>query len=121
MGAPGDRNLINFSVNAGVTLKAPLPSREDDTFGVGFGFTTVSGGARALDQATNFFSGTLAPVRSSETFIEVTYQIQATPWWVVQPDFQYVFTPGGGIVNPADPSKSIANEAVLGVRSVITF
>ena len=24
MGAPGDRNLINFSVNAGITLKAPL-------------------------------------------------------------------------------------------------
>ncbi len=121
MGAPGDRNLINFSVNAGVTLKAPLPSRDNDTFGVGFGFTTVSGGARALDQATNFYSGTAGPVRSSETFIEVTYQIQATPWWVVQPDFQYIFTPGGGIVNPVNPTKSIANEAVLGLRSVVTF
>jgi porin len=121
MGAPGDRNLINFSVNAGVTLKAPLPSRDADTFGAGFGFTTVSGGARALDQATNFFSGTAGPVRSSETFVEVTYQIQATPWWVVQPDFQYIFTPGGGIVNPVNPSKSIANEAVLGLRSVVTF
>jgi porin len=121
MGAPGDRNLINFSANAGVTLKAPLPGRDDDTFGVGFGFTTISGGARAFDQATNFFNGTSAPVRSSETFIEVTYQIQATPWWVVQPDFQYICTPGGGIVNPINPSKSIANEAVLGLRSVVTF
>jgi len=25
MGAPGDRNLVNFSLNAGVTLKAPFP------------------------------------------------------------------------------------------------
>jgi porin len=121
MGAPGDRNLINFSVNAGVTLKAPLPGRDDDTFGVGFGFASISGGARAFDQATNFFSGTSVPVRSSETFIEVTYEIQATPWWVVQPDFQYIFTPGGGILNPNNPSKSIANEAVLGLRSVVTF
>ena len=121
MGAPGDRNLINFSTNAGVTLKAPLPGRDDDTFGVGFGFTTISGGARAFDQATNFFTGTSAPVRSSETFIEVTYQIQVTPWWVMQPDFQDIFTPGGGILNPINPTKSIANEAVFGLRSVVTF
>ena len=65
MGAPGDRNLINFSVNAGVTLKAPLPTRDDDTLGVGFGFAKVSGGAIALDQATNYYGGTYGPVRSS--------------------------------------------------------
>jgi porin len=121
MGAPGDRNLINFSVDAGVTLKAPLPDRDDDTFGVGFGFAKVSGGAVALDQATNFFSGGFGPVRSSETFVEVTYQIQATPWWTLQPDFQYFFTPGGGIVNPNDPSQSVGNAAVFGLRSVVTF
>jgi porin len=121
MGAPGDRNLINFSVNAGVTLKAPLPNRDDDTFGVGFGFTKVSGGAVALDQATNFFTGSFGPVRSSETFVEVTYQIQATPWWTLQPDFQYFFTPGGGISDPNNPSQSVGNAAVFGLRSVVTF
>jgi porin len=121
MGAPGDRNLVNFSVNAGVTLKAPLPNRDDDTFGVGFGFAKVSGGAVALDQATNFFSGSFGPVRSSETFIEVTYQIQATPWWTLQPDFQYFFTPGGGITDPNNPSQSVGNAAVFGLRSVVTF
>jgi porin len=121
MGAPGDRNLVNFSVNAGVTLKAPLPTRDDDTFGVGFGFAKVSGGAIALDQAMNYYGGTFGPVRSSETFIEVTYQIQATPWWTVQPDFQYFFTPAGGIVNPNNPSQSVGNAAVFGLRSVVTF
>jgi porin len=121
MGAPGDRNLISFSVNAGVTLKAPLPTRDDDTFGVGFGYAKISSGAAALDQATNFYTGTFGPVRSSETFIEVTYQIQATPWWTVQPDFQYFFTPAGGVVNPNNPSKSIGNAAVFGLRSVVTF
>jgi porin len=121
MGAPGDRNLINFSVNAGITLKAPLPTRDDDTFGIGFGFAKVSSGAIALDQAMNNFSGTFGPVRSSETFIEVTYQMQATPWWTVQPDFQYFFTPGGGIVNANNPSHSVGNAAVCGLRSVVTF
>ncbi len=121
MGAPGDRNLISFSANAGVTLKAPLPTRDNDTAGVGFGFAKVSSGAIALDQAMNYFGGGYGPVRSSETFIEVTYQVQATPWWTLQPDFQYFFTPGGGIVNPNNPAKSVGNAAVLGLRSVVTF
>ena len=76
MGAPGDRNLINFSVNAGVTLKAPLPGRDDDTFGVGFGVAKVSPAAAGFDSDTAFFSGSPMPVRGSETFIEVTYQFQ---------------------------------------------
>jgi porin len=121
MGGPGDRNLINFSVNAGVTLKAPLPGRDDDTFGVGFGVARVSNGARMFDQDTNAFGGGPIPVRSSETFIEVTYQAQVTPWLQIQPDFQYVFTPGGGLADPNRPGKRIGNEAILGVRANVTF
>lgn len=121
MGAPGDRNLINFSVNAGVALKAPLPGRDDDSFGVGFGIAKVSPSAAALDSDTAFFSGSSFPVRGSETFIEVTYQIQATGWWQLQPDFQYVFNPGGGIQNPNNPAQRVGNEAIFGLRSTVTF
>ena len=66
-------------------------------------------------------SGAAFPVRGSETFIEVTYQFHATGWWQVQPDFQYVFNPGGGIPNPNNPSQRIGNEAIFGLRSTITF
>ena len=121
MGGPGDRNLINFSVNAGVALKAPLPGRDDDTFGVGFGVAKVSNSAAALDRATAFSSGIPFPVRGSEAFIEVTYQIQATGWWQLQPDFQYVFNPGAGIQNPNNPSPRIGDEAIFGLRSIVTF
>ncbi len=121
MGAPGDRNLINLSVNAGVTLKAPFQGRDDDTVGIGFGIAHVSGGARAFDRDTAFFSGVAAPVRTTETFIEVTYQFTVAPWWQLQPDFQYVFNPGGGIVNPNAPTQRIGNEAIFGLRSTITF
>jgi porin len=121
MGAPGDRNLINLSVNAGVTLKAPFQGRDDDTVGIGFGIAQVSGGARAFDRDTAFFSGVAAPVRTTETFIEVTYQFTVAPWWQLQPDFQYVFNPGGGIVNPNAPTQRIGNEAIFGLRSTITF
>jgi porin len=121
MGAPGDRNLINFSVDAGVALKAPLPGRDHDSLGVGFGIAKVSSSASAFDSDTAFFSGTWFPVRGSETFIEVTYQIQATGWWQLQPDFQYVFNPGGGIQNPNNPTQRVGNEAIFGLRSVVTF
>jgi porin len=123
MGAPGDRNLISFGVNGGVTLKAPLPGRDDDTLGLGFGVAQVSSAQRAFDSdvAALCPAGTVCPVQSSETFLELTYQVQVAPWWQIQPDFQFVFNPGGGLQNPNNPGKKIANEAVFGLRSVITF
>jgi porin len=121
MGAPGDRNFISFGLNAGVTLKAPLPGRDDDTFGVGYGLAQVSGAAGELDKETAFFTGAYTPRRGSEQFIEVTYQYQAAPWWTLQPDFQYVFMPGGGIANPNNPTQRIGNEAIFGLRTNIVF
>jgi porin len=121
MGAPGDRNLINFSVNAGVTLKAPFEGRDDDTVGIGFGIARVSGGARAFDRSVAFFSVVALPVRTTETFIELTYQYSVAPWWQLQPDFQFVFNPGGGILNPNDPTQRVRNEAIFGLRNTITF
>jgi porin len=120
MDGPGDRNLIPFSVNAGVTLKAPLPGRDDDTAGIGWGLVAVGGNASGFDHDANLF-GTYTPIRSSESMIEVTYQYQAAGWWQLQPDFQYVFMPGAGVVNPLKPDRRIANEAVFGLRSTITF
>lgn len=125
MGGPGDRNQIDFSLNGGITLKAPLAGRDDDTFGIGIGIANVSGGAIGFDRDINRFFGP-APVRGAETFLEMTYQIAVTSWWQVQPDFQYVFMPGGGIANPNAPNlkagaRRISNEAIFGLRSTMTF
>ena len=121
MGAPGDRNLIDFSVNAGVTLKAPLPGRDDDTFGIGYGLAKVSGGASNADRDVVQFTGAYTPIRNSESFIEITYQAQVTPWLQLQPDFQYIFMPGAGLANPNDPGQRLNNEAVFGIRANVTF
>jgi len=122
MGTPlSDRNLVDFSLNTGTTFREPFLHRDDDTFGVGVGYAHVSGRAAALDKDTGFFTGSFAPVRSGETFIEATYQYQATPWWQVQPDFQYVFNPGAGIANPNAPTQPVKNEAVFGLRTNILF
>jgi porin len=121
MGAPADRNLLDWSLNAGVNVKALLPGRDDDTIGVGYGWAHVSGRASDLDRDTGRLTGTASPIRTAEHFIEVTYQCQVAPWWIVQPDLQYVFKPGAGLSNPLDPSRRIGNELILGVRTTVTF
>ena len=117
-----DRNLIAFSLNAGLTMHEPLFGRDDDTFGLGMGFARVSNSATGLDEDTAFYHpGVYSPVRHDETYIEATYQYQATPWWQIQPDVQYVFNPGAGIVNPNDTTQKVKDEAVLGLRTNILF
>ena len=121
MVAPGDRNLVNFSLNAGVTMKAPLPGRDDDSVGVGVGLAHISPSARRSDSDVAFYSGNAYPRRSSETFVELTYQYQVAPWMQIQPDFQYFFRPAGGVPHPDKPEQRISNEAILGLRTNIVF
>ncbi|HEY1615166.1 MAG TPA: carbohydrate porin [Rhizomicrobium sp.] len=120
MGTPdSDRNLIQFSLNVGLTMRDPILHRDDDTFGVGMGYTRVSPRAAALDTDTAFFTNSFVPARSGETFVEVTYQYQIAPFWQVQPDIQYVFNPGAGLSNPSSPGQKIGNELVFGLRTNI--
>ena len=123
MGTPlVDRNLIDFSLNAGLTFNEPIRHRDDDVFGIGMGYTHVSSRAADLDRDTGVFTGAYYPVRGSETFVEVTYQYQLTPWCQLQPDFQYVFNPGGGVPNPNSASNQrVQDEAVIGLRVNIAF
>ena len=116
-----DRNLVDFALNAGVTMHKPFEGRDNDTAGIVIGYAHVSGRAAGLDRDFNLF-GTFTPVQSGETFVEITYQAQIAPWWQIQPDFQYVFNVGGGEVNPLSPTpRRINNEAVIGLRTNITF
>jgi len=122
MGAPGDRNLVDFSANLGLVLKAPLPGRDNDTLGFAGGLTRI--GRYALDydrDVQRLDPGSYAPLRSAESYLELTYQYQATGWLLIQPDLQYIFMPGAGIANPDEPDTRIANEFVLGVRTGIVF
>ena len=117
MGAPKDQNQIDFSLNAGLNYRALFEGRDDDTFGLGLGYTHVSTRAKGND----IDSGAIG--RTHETFVEVTYQYSVAPWWILQPDFQYTFNPGGGVTNANVPgsTKRIGNEAVMGVRTNLTF
>lgn len=119
--APSDRNFLDFCAVAGVLLRAPLPTRENDTFGVAFGYANVSNRVNSIAPSGPAFSGAYTPLRSGETLIEVTYQAQFAPWLTVQPDFQYYWMPGGGIANPNVPNTRVGNEALFGIRTTILF
>ncbi len=121
LSAPSQQNLIDLSFNGGVTVTAPLPGRDDDVFGLGFGYAHVSSRARAYDQSVAALGNPLYPVRSSETFIEATYQAQVLPWLVLEPDLQFVSRPGGGVPDPNRPGRRLADELVLGLYTNITF
>ncbi len=66
----------------------------------------ISDAARAADRDVQVFTGTPYPVRDFEAVFEMTYLAEIQSGWTVQPVFQYVFHPGGGIVDPNDPTQT---------------
>jgi Carbohydrate-selective porin, OprB family len=45
--------------------------------------------------------------------LEATYNYSISPWWTIQPDFQYIWTPSA--------ENGSQDAAVFGIRSVISF
>ena len=119
MSAPSDRNLVDFYIDAGLAYKGPF-GRADDTVGIGYGYARIGNAARLLDIDTAAVAPGY-PTRSRETVLEISYQYQMTPSWQLQPDFQYIVAPGGGIPNPNAPGQKIGNAAIFGLRTTITF
>src|SRR6185437_6049773 len=99
------RNLVSASINAGFALHAPLAGRDNDVVGAEMGTVWASSGASGFDRQMQVFQPSVyTPVRSSETFIEASYQFQVLPSWVIQPDVQYFINPAMGIASPDEPT-----------------
>ena len=120
MGSPGDRNLVNFYADAGVTWKGVVPGRVNDTAGLGVAFARASDTVSQLDKDVR--AGTPGyPIRRVEALLELTYQAQVAPWWQVQPTAQHVFNLNAGVPDPRRPGKRLGDAAVFGLRTAITF
>jgi porin len=113
---PTDRNTVSFYIDGGVGLKGLLPGRADDTLTIGAAYEKMSPDLSAADRDAG-----LPVIHSNEVVFEVSYAAQIAPWWVVQPDFQYIVHPGGNAEDPANPGTPIRDAAVIGVRSVVKF
>lgn len=121
-GSPADRNIVDVYLDAGIAYKGLFRGRSDDTVGVAFALSRISRSARGFDLDSILAMGIPGPRRSSEAVIEATYQAVIGPGVTVQPDFQYVFRPGGGIANPRDPNGArIRNAAVFGLRGIVRY
>jgi porin len=122
-GAPPDRNLISLEVDAGLTYKGLFPGRDLDLLGIAASYGRIGNAVRRLDRDEILFTGTGGLIRDYESVLEITYEARIAPWWVLQPDLQLVFHPGGriGAPFPAPPARPIPNALVIGLRSSITF
>jgi len=120
--APPDRNLISLEVDAGLTFKGLFPNRDLDVLGIGASYARI-GDASRLDRDQVLFTGIERPIRDYESVLEITYEARIAPWWLLQPDLQVVFHPGGHTAGPpsALPGQPIPNALVVGIRSGITF
>ena len=122
-GSPSDRNEVDFYADGGLNYKGLLPNRGDDILGLGVAYARISDAASGLDRDFNFFTGMSRPVRDYEIALELTYRAQLAPWWILQPDLQVIFHPGGHVPDPTDPthSRPIGDAVVVGVRTVVAF
>ena len=102
-----DRNFVNFYFDTGLTYKGLIPTRDQDTLGIGFAYAQLGNSARN----TLIDEGSVGV--GAEVVLEVTYQAQITPWLIVQPDLQYIINPGG--------TQDFSNALVIGARAAITF
>jgi porin len=120
-GSPSDRNPIEFYIDGGLGLKAPIPGRDDDLLTFGFAYSQISQDAIALDVDNEAFAGMVLPVRDQEIVTGLNYSLQLAPWWTLQPDIQYIFHPGGHAPDPLNPTRSIADAFVGILRTTIKF
>ena len=121
MVAPGDRNLVDLYADAGVALTGMLPDRPNDIIVAGIGYAKISHARQLYDLGVARYTHAPYPVASAESFIELGYAAKIAPWWRVQPDFQYIFNPGGGIPDLRRDNQKIPDAAVFGVQSLVKF
>lgn len=117
---PSDRNTVAYQIDAGINVIGMMPGRENDVLGVAFTYLPISDRAIGADNDSNTFNSTNAPVRDYESQVEVTYQAPINDWLTLQPDFQYVFHPGGNVVDPNDTAgtKPVGDAVIFGIRAV---
>ncbi len=115
-----DRNVVSFVMDAGFNLTAPFKNRENDIFGIGWGMGHTGSKARDADRDARSYTDGYYPIRGDEHHIEVTYQAQITPWLILQPDFQYIHRPGGGVLNE-ETGHRMHDETIFGMHTRVIF
>lgn len=96
----GDANPFESFYSIGVGGKGILKERDNDTFGLGYYYLSMS------DDMADFLG------MDKEQGIELFYNVEVTPWMHVTADFQYIIDPGG---------VSADDAFVFGIRTKMSF
>jgi porin len=116
-----DRSLNDLYLDGGIIFAGMIPQRPQDAFGASFLYSHISSRARGLDRDTQLFTGLAVPLRDYELSFDISYAATVVPGWVVQPNLQLVFHPGGHVAGNVSPVQPIGNAVVVGVRSTVRF
>jgi porin len=116
-----DRGLNDFYLDGGIICAGMIAARPADAFGASFLYAHISKQARGLDIDTRVFTGLPVPLRDYELSLELTYGASIVPGWIVQPNVQLIFHPGGNIPGATSPVEPIRNAVVVGVRSTMRY
>ena len=103
--APEDRSVVPLYFDTGFNYKGLLPGRDKDIAGIALSYTSLSGDL--LDDQGN------PPTTHHETILEGTYKVILNEHFFMQPDFQYIFNPGG--------TQKAPNAVVAGLRFAVSF
>ena len=104
--SPGDVSRENIQLTTGARFNAPFGDREKDRIACAFVYSKISDPFRQFEALGG------APLGSEKAF-EVNYTLQVTPYFLLEPTFQYYVSVGA---NPILP-----NAPVLGFRTKVTF
>ena len=107
LGAPGDRNNLEFEFTGGARYTGLIPGRDQDKTGLGIIYS-LNGSA-----ASDAYAAAHGRGLSGETTLELDYQINPLSWFSFQLDGQYIIDPGG------DARRD--GIMVLGLRTIFRF
>jgi porin len=94
-------NRVGRYIGGGLTLTDPLPRRAQDQLGL----------AVAVAFLGSHYRATLTPASAtvaSEAALDLTYLVALSTWLSVQPDLQFIVSPGG--------TRTTRNALVPGLR-----
>jgi len=106
--APSYDNALPFYFHAGLVYQGLLPTRDDDQFGLAFGYGSYSHAKMVAEQEEDIQSH-----QTYEAVIEANYRIQVTKFASIQPFWQYLLRPDG--------TGSIPNANIFGIHFELTF
>ena len=98
---------MDFYFDAGLVYTGLIPTRDTDRLGLAFAYGQLSSGASEVPTFRDSYGD------GCQMVLEATYQAQITPWMTVQPNVQFIISPGSQL--------SHDNTVVLGGSVAIRF